>query len=129
MKKDTILHRIAERIERNVRIWSNIFSQRGNKLFLAWEKNVPSVGITTPIVRLGRSISMLRTVCCFPLISLCSERFLRPCGGKRAKLERRLTPHEITAHSPRHYGSYLTTLRLVVTLLLMMVVGVNIFWI
>ena len=129
MKKDTILHRIAERIERNVRIWSNIFSQRGNKLFPGWEKNVPSVGITTPLVRLGRSISLPRTVCYFPLISLCAERFLRPCGGKRAKLERRLTPHEITAHSPRHYGSYLTTLRLVVILLLMMVVGVNIFWI
>ena len=35
---------------------------------------------------------------------------------------------EITAHSPRHYGSLPTTLRLVVTLLLMMVVGVNHVW-
>ena len=40
----------------------------------------------------------------------------------------RLAANEITARRQRDYGSFATTLRLVVTLLLMMVVGVNGVW-
>lgn len=65
---------------------------------------------------------------CLSLIFPFAERFLRPCGGKRAELERRLTPHEITARASRDYGSLPTRLRLVITLLLMMIVGVGNMW-
>ena len=34
-----------------------------------------------------------------------TTRFLRPYGGKRAELERRLTVNEITARRQRDYGS------------------------
>ena len=49
-------------------------------------------------------------------------RFLRPFSSKRAELERRLVPDEITARPSRDYGSSLTRLRLVVLVLLMMTV-------
>ena len=44
IKKDMILHRIAERMERNVRTWGRNCSLPGKQLFPAWETNVPSVG-------------------------------------------------------------------------------------
>ena len=44
IKKDMILHRIAERMERNVRMWGRNCSLPGKQLFPAWETNVPSVG-------------------------------------------------------------------------------------
>jgi len=44
IKKDMILHRIAERMERNVRMWGRNCSLPGIQLFPAWETNVPSVG-------------------------------------------------------------------------------------
>ncbi len=44
IKKDMILHRIAERMERNVRTWGRNCSLLGIQLFPAWETNVPSVG-------------------------------------------------------------------------------------
>ena len=44
--------------------------------------------------------------------SMLMTTFLRPFSCKRAELERRLVPDEITAHSQRDYGSSLTKLRL-----------------
>lgn len=55
-------------------------------------------------------------------------RSLLPCGGKRAKLELRLVPNEITARCSRDYVSSPTRLRLVVSLLLIMVLGVYSAW-
>ena len=55
-------------------------------------------------------------------------RFLHLCGSKRAELEKRLVPDEITARDSRDSVSCFTRFRLVVTLLLMMVVGVNTAW-
>ena len=54
--------------------------------------------------------------------------FLRPFSSKRAELERRLTPNEITAHSRRDYGSLMTRLRLVVSMLLLLTVGSGNVW-
>ena len=48
--------------------------------------------------------------------------------GKVNEVSLRLTCDDITARASRYYGSCPTTLRLVVTLLLMMVVGVNWAW-
>ena len=55
-------------------------------------------------------------------------RFLRPFGSKRAELERRLASDEITARASRDYGSSLTRLRLTISMLLMLMVGVNGAW-
>lgn len=55
-------------------------------------------------------------------------RFLHLCGSKRAELGRRLVPNEVTARDSRDSVSCFTRFRLVVTLLLMMVVGVNTAW-
>lgn len=55
-------------------------------------------------------------------------RFLRPSGSKRAKIGHRLTFDDITARRSRDYGSSPTRLRLAVTLLLMLVMGVSTAW-
>ena len=55
-------------------------------------------------------------------------RFLRPFSCKRAELERRLAANEITAHARRDYGSSLTRLRLVISLLLMLTLGSGSVW-
>ena len=60
--------------------------------------------------------------------SMLMTTFLRPFSCKRAELERRLVGHEITAHSRRDYGSSLTILRLVMSLLLMLIVGSSSVW-
>ena len=52
-----------------------------------------------------------------------TTRFLRPFSSKRAELERRLVGHEITTHSWRDYGSLMTSLRLIISLLLMLTLG------
>ena len=56
------------------------------------------------------------------------KKILHLCGSKRAELERRLVVNEITARASRDYGSCPTRLRLVISLLLMMVLGVNSVW-
>ena len=55
--------------------------------------------------------------------SMLMTTFLRPFSCKRAELERRLAANEITARPSRDYGSSLTILRLVVSLLLMLILG------
>ena len=55
-------------------------------------------------------------------------RFLHLCGSKRAELEKRLVPDEITARCQREYGSCPTRLRLFMLMLLMMVLGVSEMW-
>ena len=55
-------------------------------------------------------------------------RILHLCGSKRAELEKRLVSDEITAHARRDYGSCSTRLRLVISLLLIMVLGVTEVW-
>ena len=58
-----ILHRIAEGMERNVRTWGRKCSQRGNKLFPAWEYFIPSVGINfSPKANFLRSLMLLLMV-------------------------------------------------------------------
>ena len=60
IKKDMILHRIAERMERNVRTWDRNCSLPGKQLFPAWETNVPSVGIkSSPKAHFLRSLMLL----------------------------------------------------------------------
>ena len=54
--------------------------------------------------------------------------FLRPFSSKRAELERRLASDEITARGSRDYGSSLTRLRLVVSMLLLLTVGSGNVW-
>ena len=60
--------------------------------------------------------------------SMLMTTFLRPFSSKRAELERRLAANEITARPSRDYGSYLTRLRLVMSLLLMLIVGSSSVW-
>ena len=60
--------------------------------------------------------------------SMLMTTFLRPFSCKRAELERRLVPDEITAHSQRDYGSSLTRLRLVVSILLLLTLGNGSVW-
>ncbi len=67
-------------------------------------------------VRLEYAYSMLMTT------------FLRPFSSKRAELERRLASDEITARPSRDYGSSLTRLRLVVSMLLLLIVGIGNVW-
>ena len=55
--------------------------------------------------------------------SMLMTTILRPFSSKRAELERRLVPDEITARPSRDYGSSLTILRLVVSMLLFLVLG------
>ena len=57
-----------------------------------------------------------------------TTRFLLPFSSKRAEFERRLVGHDITAHSRRDYVSFLTRLRLVVSLLLMLTLGSGNVW-
>ena len=54
--------------------------------------------------------------------------FLRPFSSKRAELERRLASDGITARPSRDYGSSLTRLRLVMSLLLMLTLGSGSVW-
>lgn len=54
--------------------------------------------------------------------------FLHLCGSKRAELEKRLVSDEITARASRDYGSCLTRLRLVVSLLLILTLGTITAW-
>ena len=65
---------------------------------------------------------------CQRVYGSCLTTFLRPCGGKRAELERRLVVNEITARRQRDNGSCPTTLRLVVSLLLTLLLGVCNMW-
>ena len=67
-------------------------------------------------VRLEYAYSMLMTT------------FLRPFSSKRAELERRLASDEITARPSRDYGSSLTSLRLVVSMLLLLTLGSGNVW-
>ena len=67
-------------------------------------------------VRLEYAYSMLMTT------------FLRPFSSKRAELERRLASDEITARPSRDYGSSLTRLRLVVSMLLLLTLGSGNVW-
>lgn len=60
--------------------------------------------------------------------SMLMTTFLRPFSCKRAKLERRLAANEITARPSRDYGSSLTILRLVVSMLLMLTLGSSSVW-
>ena len=60
--------------------------------------------------------------------SMLMTTFLRPFSSKRAEFERRLAANEITARPSRDYGSSLTRLRLVVSLLLMLVLGSTSVW-
>ena len=60
--------------------------------------------------------------------SMLMTTFLRPFSCKRAELERRLAANEITARPSRDYGSSLTRLRLVMSLLLMLIVGSSSVW-
>ena len=60
--------------------------------------------------------------------SMLMTTFLRPFSSKRAELERRLVSDEITARPSRDYGSSLTILRLVVSLLLMLTLGSGSVW-
>lgn len=66
--------------------------------------------------------STLFTECCFSCVTRCR------CFGKskRAQIERGLVTNEITSRASRDYVSSLTTLRLVVLMLLMMVLGVSV---
>ena len=54
--------------------------------------------------------------------------FLRPFSSKRAELERRLTHNEITSRPSRDYGSSLTSLRLTISMLLMLTLGTGSVW-
>ena len=54
--------------------------------------------------------------------------FLRPFSCKRAELERRLAANEITARLQRAYGSSLTSLRLTISMLLMLTLGSGSAW-
>ena len=54
--------------------------------------------------------------------------FLRPFSSKRAELERRLAANEITARRSRDYGSLMTRLRLVISMLLMLTLGSGSVW-
>ncbi len=60
--------------------------------------------------------------------SMLMTTFLRPFSSKRAELERRLASDEITARASRDYGSSLTRLRLVVSMLLLLIVGSGNVW-
>ena len=60
--------------------------------------------------------------------SMLMTTFLRPFSSKRAELERRLASDEITARGSRDYGSSLTRLRLVVSMLLLLTVGSGNVW-
>ena len=60
--------------------------------------------------------------------SMLMTTFLRPFSSKRAELERRLAANEITARPSRDYGSSLTRLRLVVSMLLMLTLGSGSVW-
>ena len=60
--------------------------------------------------------------------SMLMTTFLRPFSSKRAELERRLASDEITARPSRDYGSSLTRLRLVISLLLMLTLGSSSVW-
>ncbi len=60
--------------------------------------------------------------------SMLMTTFLRPFSCKRAELERRLAANEITARPSRDYGSSLTRLRLVISLLLMLTLGSSSVW-
>ena len=60
--------------------------------------------------------------------SMLMTTFLRPFSSKRAELERRLASDEITARPSRDYGSSLTRLRLVISLLLMLTLGSGSVW-
>lgn len=55
--------------------------------------------------------------------SMLMTTILRPFSSKRAELERRLASDEIMARPSRNYGSSLTILRLVVSMLLLLIVG------
>ena len=60
--------------------------------------------------------------------SMLMTTFLRPFSSKRAELERRLASDEITARPSRDYGSSVTILRLVMSLLLLLIVGTGNVW-
>ena len=60
--------------------------------------------------------------------SMLMTTFLRPFSSKRAEFERRLAANEITARPSRDYGSSLTRLRIVMSLLLMLIVGSSSVW-
>ena len=83
------------------------WEQAGSSLGAAWEQAGSS---------LEYAYSMLMTT------------ILRPFSSKRAELERRLASDEITARPSRDYGSSLTRLRLVVSMLLLLIVGTGNVW-
>ena len=56
------------------------------------------------------------------------KKILHLCGSKQAELKQRLASDEITARCQRDYGSCSTRLRLVISLLLIMVLGVSEVW-
>ena len=60
--------------------------------------------------------------------SMLMTTFLRPFSSKRAELERRLASDEITARPSRTYGSRVTSLRLAVSMLLLLIVGTGNVW-
>ena len=60
--------------------------------------------------------------------SMLMTTFLRPFSSKRAELERRLASDEITARPSRDYGSRVTSLRLAVSILLLLTVGSGNVW-
>ena len=95
-----------------------LMSKLRSSLGAAWEQARRSLGAAweQPGSSLEYAYSMLMTT------------FLRPFSCKRAELERRLAANEITAHSRRDYGSLMTRLRLVVSMLLMLTVGSGNVW-
>ena len=95
-----------------------LMSKLRSSLGAAWEQPGSSLGAAweQPRSSLEYAYSMLMTT------------FLRPFSCKRAELERRLAANEITARPSRDYGSSLTRLRLVMSLLLMLIVGSSSVW-
>lgn len=86
---------------------ASLMSKLRSRLGAAWEQARS---------RLEYAYSMLMTT------------FLRPFSSKRAELERRLVSDEITARPSRDYGSSVTILRLVVSMLLLLIVGTGNVW-
>ena len=75
-------------------------------IFPHWGKNIPT---------LGKKYSS-------------TSEAAKPSAQPGKKTGLRLTPDDITARRQRDYGSCPTRLRLVITLFLMLVVGVNVSW-
>ena len=95
-----------------------LMSKLRSSLGAAWEQPGSSLGAAweQPRRSLGAAYSMLMTT------------FLRPFSCKRAELERRLAANEITARLQRAYGSSLTSLRLTISMLLMLTLGSGSAW-